>query len=85
MNPNSIWLVGTKFVTHIRMRGWLFGICLLNEALLRKWLWRYGVEREALWRWEVDRKYGSIGGGGGVWGGGDGVLVHRGCLRDKWG
>uniref|UniRef100_A0A2N9J257 Reverse transcriptase domain-containing protein n=1 Tax=Fagus sylvatica TaxID=28930 RepID=A0A2N9J257_FAGSY len=34
-----------------------------NKALLGKWLWRYGSEREALWRLVVDAKYGSLWGG----------------------
>jgi hypothetical protein len=33
---------------------------LFNEALLGKWLWRYGLEREALWRRVVDGKYSSL-------------------------
>ena len=41
---------------------------LFNQALLGKWLWRYALEREALWRRVIDNKYGSIcvgeGGGG---------------------
>ena len=34
-----------------------------NKALLGKWLWRYGSEREALWRLVVETKYGSLWGG----------------------
>ena len=34
-----------------------------NQALLVKWLWRYGVERGALWRKVIDVKYGSMWGG----------------------
>ena len=34
-----------------------------NKALLGKWLWQYGLEREALWRLVVDAKYGSLWGG----------------------
>ena len=33
---------------------------LFNEALLGKWLWRYGLDREALWRRVVDGKYSSL-------------------------
>ena len=36
---------------------------LFNTALLGKWLWRFGVEREALWRQVIQAKYGSLGGG----------------------
>jgi len=35
----------------------------LNRALLGKWLWRYGTERDAWWRVVVDSKYGSLRGG----------------------
>lgn len=38
-------------------------IRLFNEALLGKWLWRLGMERDALWRHVVDLKHGSMGGG----------------------
>jgi hypothetical protein len=31
-----------------------------NQALLGKWLWRYGYERDAWWRVVVDSKYGSL-------------------------
>jgi len=34
-----------------------------NRALLGKWLWRFGIEREAWWRVAVDSKYGSLWGG----------------------
>uniref|UniRef100_A0A2N9GKR1 Reverse transcriptase domain-containing protein n=1 Tax=Fagus sylvatica TaxID=28930 RepID=A0A2N9GKR1_FAGSY len=34
-----------------------------NQALLGKWLWRYGCDHEALWRRVVDAKYGSLWGG----------------------
>ncbi|CAN0921494.1 Putative ribonuclease H protein At1g65750 [Linum grandiflorum] len=30
----------------------------LNKALLGKWLWRFGVEREAWWRILIEEKYG---------------------------
>uniref|UniRef100_A0A2N9I8D0 non-specific serine/threonine protein kinase n=1 Tax=Fagus sylvatica TaxID=28930 RepID=A0A2N9I8D0_FAGSY len=36
---------------------------LFNEAYLGKWLWRCGLEQEALWRKVVDRKYNSLEGG----------------------
>ena len=34
-----------------------------NSALLGKWLWRYGMETDALWRRVIEVKYGSIWGG----------------------
>jgi hypothetical protein len=34
-----------------------------NEVLLGKWLWRYALEQEALWRRVVDGKYKSLEGG----------------------
>jgi hypothetical protein len=34
-----------------------------NKALLGKWLWRYGMDREAMWRSVVEAKYGSLWGG----------------------
>ena len=34
-----------------------------NEALLGKWLWRFGVVRDTLWRKVVKVKYGSMEGG----------------------
>jgi hypothetical protein len=34
-----------------------------NEALLGKWLWRFGVERDAFWRKVIMAKYGSLDGG----------------------
>jgi hypothetical protein len=38
-------------------------LSVFNKALLGKWLWRYAVERGALWRQVVDSKYGSQWGG----------------------
>ena len=34
-----------------------------NKALLRKWLWRFGNERQASWRRVIEAKYGYEGGG----------------------
>jgi hypothetical protein len=34
-----------------------------NQALLSKWLWRYGRERKALWRLVIDAKFESLKGG----------------------
>jgi hypothetical protein len=36
---------------------------LFNEAILGKWLWRFGEERGALWRRVIALKYGSEVGG----------------------
>jgi len=36
---------------------------MFNWALLGKWLWHYGFEREAWWRIAVDSKFGSLWGG----------------------
>ena len=43
-------------------------IRLFNEALLRKWLWRFGIEEDALWRQVIEMKYGCVC----VWGRGGG-------------
>ena len=34
-----------------------------NSALLKKWLWRYGMETVALWRRVIEAKYENIWGG----------------------
>ena len=39
-------------------------LSLLNEALLGKWLWRFGIEKDALWRQVIESKYGSLWGAG---------------------
>jgi len=36
---------------------------LFNQALLRRWLWHYDIEREDLWRLVVEVKHGSMWGG----------------------
>jgi hypothetical protein len=38
-------------------------LVMFNKALMGKWLWRYAMERDALWRKVVDVKYGSMRGG----------------------
>lgn len=35
-------------------------ISLFNIALLGKWLWRFGIENDALWRQVIERKYGRV-------------------------
>jgi hypothetical protein len=37
-------------------------LVLFNQALLGKWLWRFALEREALWRQVIGLKYGSLWG-----------------------
>ena len=34
-----------------------------NSALLGKWLWRYGMETDALWKRVIEAKYGNSWGG----------------------
>uniref|UniRef100_A0A7N2MUR0 La-related protein 6B n=1 Tax=Quercus lobata TaxID=97700 RepID=A0A7N2MUR0_QUELO len=53
-----------KILNQVRHRG--IGIrCLrrFNSALLAKWLWRYGLENDALWRRVIGAKYGNEWGG----------------------
>uniref|UniRef100_A0A2N9EK12 UDENN domain-containing protein n=1 Tax=Fagus sylvatica TaxID=28930 RepID=A0A2N9EK12_FAGSY len=38
-------------------------LILFNRALLGKWLWRFGLEEEHLWRWVLVAKYGVERGG----------------------
>ena len=38
-------------------------IKLFNEALLGKWLWRFGIEENALGRQVIELKYGCVWGG----------------------
>ena len=38
-------------------------LSLFNEALLGKWLWRFGIEKNALWGQVIEMKYGSVWGG----------------------
>ena len=42
---------------------WIRKIRLFNEALLGKWLWRFGIEEDALWRQVIEMKYGCVWGG----------------------
>jgi hypothetical protein len=38
-------------------------LMVFNHTLLGKWLWHYGIERDAWRRVAVDSKYGSLWGG----------------------
>ena len=62
---------------------------LFNEVLLGKWLWRFGIGKDALCRQVIELKYGCVWGGWcirsvygpygvGLWKNivGDGLLLH---------
>lgn len=57
----------------------------LNRALMGKWLWRFAMEMDALWRKVVAIKYGSMSGGWcseearGSFGVGVWKCIRRGC------
>uniref|UniRef100_A0A2N9HPM1 Reverse transcriptase zinc-binding domain-containing protein n=1 Tax=Fagus sylvatica TaxID=28930 RepID=A0A2N9HPM1_FAGSY len=54
----------SQICTPLRAGGLaIWNLRRFNKALLGKWLWRYGLKREALWRLVVDAKYGSLWGG----------------------
>lgn len=38
-------------------------LCVFNKTLLGKWLWRYQMEGNSLWREVIDHKYGCVWGG----------------------
>jgi hypothetical protein len=38
-------------------------LVMFNRALLGKWLWRFGIEKDAWWRVAVDSKFGNLWGG----------------------
>uniref|UniRef100_A0A2N9IF49 CCHC-type domain-containing protein n=1 Tax=Fagus sylvatica TaxID=28930 RepID=A0A2N9IF49_FAGSY len=71
INFNKSEIVPVGDVPHIRdlVQILRFGglavrdIRCFNKALLGKWLWRYGLDQEALWRSVVEAKYGSLWGG----------------------
>ena len=48
-----------------------------NHALLGKWLWHYGLKREAWWRVMLDSKYGRSWGG---WCSSEPVRAYGVCL-----
>jgi hypothetical protein len=41
----------------------IINLVMFNYVLLGKWLWRFGIERDAWWRVVVDSKFGSLWGG----------------------
>jgi hypothetical protein len=54
----------SKVCTPIKEGGLVIrNLMVFNRALLGKWLWRYGSERDAWWRVVVDSKFGSLWGG----------------------
>ncbi len=59
---------------------------MFNNALLGKWLWKFELERDALWCRVIVKKYGSEGGGGllsGLVGGPYGVSLWK-YIRKGW-
>uniref|UniRef100_A0A2N9HIV0 Photolyase/cryptochrome alpha/beta domain-containing protein n=1 Tax=Fagus sylvatica TaxID=28930 RepID=A0A2N9HIV0_FAGSY len=59
---------------------------MFNNALLGKWLWKFELERDALWHRVIVKKYGSEGGGGllsGLVGGPYGVSLWK-YIRKGW-
>ena len=53
-----------QICTLIRYGGLVVrSLVTFNKSLVGKWLWRFGLERDALWRWVIVEKYGDEGGG----------------------
>ena len=67
------WLSGRLFEHQFKMGLGVLNLVLFNKSLLGKWLWRYAMERNALWRRVIDTKYGSL------WGVGV-LIVFRGLM-----
>ena len=60
----SIWSNGLKVCSPLKSGG--LGVQNLrkfNQALLSKWLWRYGMETSHLWWQVIEIKYENILGG----------------------
>ncbi|XVE65659.1 hypothetical protein DITRI_Ditri08aG0017800 [Diplodiscus trichospermus] len=51
--------VSALYDTCLRMRWKAQWLSIGDRALLNKWIWRYGDEKEALWRKVIDDKYGG--------------------------
>ena len=63
MNLKFIWLNGLLFALLSSGGLGIRKISLFNIALLRKGLWRFGIEKDALWRKVIELKYGCLWGG----------------------
>ena len=63
MNPNFILLNELLFVLQFLRGLGIRNLRLLNEALLGKWLWRFGFKRDAPWRQVIEVEYGCVWGG----------------------
>jgi hypothetical protein len=63
---HKLHLVNWKTVCSPIARGGLGfrNLILFNNALLGKWLWRFGNEQDSLWRQVIVSKYGIQRGGG---------------------
>lgn len=61
----KVHLVKWKYVVTSKKKGGLGIVNLreINNSLLIKWWWRYGVEEKALWRQVINSRYGVVGGG----------------------
>ena len=64
-DSHSVHLVKWNIIYDLIQNGGLRvkNLRRFNQALLGKWLWRYGTDREALWRQVVEAKYGGMWGG----------------------
>lgn len=80
-DKRKLHLVRWEDVVKPKVVGGL-GMCNLefkNWDLLAKWWWRFGDEREALWRRVIRAKYGED-----IWGW-EPCRVPRRCLSGLWG